>query len=359
MKKLSFFISCLVFTTGFLSSCGNSTPENKETIRYVKASEVLPSTGDDVSIYNGVVKERRDVILSFKVGGPVKELLVDEGDYITKGQAIAKIDKRDYKINLQATEARYKQTKGEYERYQELYKRKKLPENTLDKLKAGYLMAKSQYEAAVNALEDTELKAPFSGYVNKKYIENFETVAPGTPIIQLLDFSDLEVVVGIPENNINEMSDIYQITCDIKNANKIEIPAKLKSLSKKTGSDRMFEAKILLSGDDIQYKVKPGMVAKVKITKNNSNDNHLLVPIESIFTSGQNKYVWVIDNSSNKVLKKEVNTFNIHGNGLIEISSSIINIGDNVVTAGVHSLTENQEVKILPKKSETNIGGLL
>ncbi len=359
MKKSSFFIAYLIFAAGFLSSCGNNTPENNDTIRYVKATEVLPSKGNNVSIYNGVVKERRDVTLSFKVGGPVNELLVDEGDYVTKGQVIAKIDKRDYNIKLQATEAQYTQTKGEYERYQELYKRKKLPENTLEKLKAGYLMAKSQYEATVNALEDTELKAPFSGYVNKKFIENFETVAPGTPIIQLLDFSDLEVVVSIPENNINEMSDIYKITCDIKNANQINVPATLKSLSKKTGSDRMFEAKILLEGESIKQIVKPGMVAKVNITKNSSNNNHLLVPIESVFTTGQNKYVWVIDQNSNKVIKKEVNTFNIQGNGLIEVSSSIINIGDKVVTAGVHSLTENQEVKILPKKSETNIGGLL
>lgn len=359
MKKISFYIPAMVLAIGLLSSCGDNTTEHTESIRYVKATEVLPSQGNDVLIYNGVVKERRDVTLSFKVGGPVNELLVDVGDYVTKGQAIAKIDKRDYNIQLQAREAQYTQAKGEYERYQELYKRKKLPENTLDKLKAGYLMAKSQYEAAVNALEDTELKAPFSGYVNKKFIENFETVGPGVPIIQLLDFSDLEVVVSIPENNINEMNDIYKISCDIKNANKIEIPAKLKSLSKKTGSDRMFEAKILLSGDDIQYKVKPGMVAKVKISKNHSIDNHLLVPIESVFSNGKNKYVWIIDTNSNKVVKKEVQTFSIQGNGLIEISSSIISIGDNVVTAGVHSLTENQQVKILPKKSETNIGGLL
>ena len=358
MKKISFYIPAMVLAIGLLSSCGDNTTEKTESIRYVKATEVLPSQGNDVLIYNGVVKERRDVTLSFKVGGPVNELLVDVGDYVNKGQAIAKIDKRDYKIQLQAREAQYTQAKGEYERYQELYKRKKLPENTLDKLKAGYLMAKSQYEAAVNALEDTELKAPFSGYVNKKFIENFETVGPGVPIIQLLDFSDLEVAVSIPENNINEMSDVYKITCDIRNANKSGIPATVKSISKKTGSDRMFEAKILLEDNDIKHKIKPGMVAKVKVQKNNSDNNNLLVPIESVFSNGQKKYVWLIDNNSHKVKKREVNVSEIQGNGLVEISATI-NIGDIVVTAGIHSLVENQEVKVLPKKSETNIGGLL
>ncbi|MCW3786020.1 efflux RND transporter periplasmic adaptor subunit [Plebeiibacterium sediminum] len=358
MKKISFYIPAMVLAIGLLSSCGDNTTEHTESIRYVKATEVLPSQGNDVLIYNGVVKERRDVTLSFKVGGPVNELLVDVGDYVTKGQAIAKIDKRDYNIQLQAREAQYTQAKGEYERYQELYKRKKLPENTLDKLKAGYLMAKSQYEAAVNALEDTELKAPFSGYVNKKFIENFETVGPGVPIIQLLDFSDLEVVVSIPENNINEMSEVYKITCDIRNANKTSIPATVKSISKKSGSDRMFEAKILLEDSDANHEIKPGMVAKVKVQKSNSDNKNLLVPIESVFSSGQKKYVWLIDNNSHKVKKQEVNVSEIQGNGLVEISAAI-NIGDIVVTAGIHSLVENQEVKVLPKKSETNIGGLL
>ena len=298
MKSKNLWLSILLTTAVVFTSCGDKCSTQEEAkVRYVKSAVALPASGNSKLVYNGVVKENRQVTMSFKVGGPVEALLVDAGDYVQKGQILARIDKRDYKIQVQATEAQYKQTKGEYERYKELYQRKKLPENTLDKLEAGYLMAKSQYEAAKNALADTDLKAPFSGYINKKMIENFQTVGAGQPIVELLDFSNLEVVVSIPEGQINEMNEVATITCDIKNAGLSAIPAKVKTLSKKTGSDRMFEAKILLKGDNLD-NVKPGMVAKVNVVKLLEGGNGLLVPIESVFAEAGKKYVWIISQNS-------------------------------------------------------------
>ncbi len=348
----------LVLIAVVFTSCGDKcATQEAEQVRYVKSSEVLPANGNSKLIYNGVVKENRQVTLSFKVGGPVQELLVDAGDYVQKGQVLARIDKRDYNVQVQATEARYTQAKAEYERYLELYERKKLPENTLDQLKAGYLMAKSQYEAATNALTDTDLRAPFAGYVNQKLIENFETVGAGQPVVELLDFSDLEVVVSIPEGQINAMNEISKITCDIKNANQFNIPAKVKTLSKKTGDDRMFEAKILLQGNDLNKGIKPGMVAKVNVLKFEEGENGMLVPIESVFAEAGKKHVWIISEDST-VEKHEVFASKVRENGLIEIKNHI-KAGQQVVTAGVHSLIEGQKVKVLPKQSETNIGGLL
>ncbi|MCW3807946.1 efflux RND transporter periplasmic adaptor subunit [Plebeiibacterium marinum] len=356
MRRANFLMLALMLAAGIFTSCGSNESQDKEKARYVKSTEILPADNNNKLIYNGIVKERRQVTLSFKVGGPVQELLVDAGDYVQQGQVLARIDKRDYNIQVQATEARYTQTKAEYERYQKLYERKKLPKNTLDQLKAGYLMAKSQYDAAINALADTDLKAPFSGYVDKKMIENFETVGAGQPIVELLDFSDLEIVVSIPEGHINEMNDIAQITCDIRNANQFDVPAKVKSLSKKTGDDHMFEAKILLETENLEH-IKPGMVAKVKVLQDSSCKESMLVPVESVFAEAGKKYIWLITSNAT-VKKQEVSVLKVQGNGLIEIKSNI-KAGQQVVTAGVHTLIENQEVKVLPKKSETNIGGLL
>jgi RND family efflux transporter MFP subunit len=356
MKRVNFLIPVFLLVLGLLTSCGSTEPKEKEVVRYVKTAEVLPVSGNSTLIYNGVVKENRQVTLSFKVAGPIVELTVDAGDYVNKGQVLARIDKRDYNVNVQASEARYTQSKAEYERYKELYERKKLPENTLEKLKAGYLMAKSQYEAAVNALEDTDLKAPFAGYVNKKMIENFQTVGAGQPIIELLDFSDLEVVVSIPEGQINEMNEVAKITCDIKNANQFAIPGIVKSLSKKTGSDHMFEAKILLKGENLK-QVKPGMVAKVNVLKDELDNSGLLVPVEAVFSQSEKKYIWVVDQDMT-VQKHEVTVIKIQQNGLIELKNHV-QVGSKVVIAGVHSLVEGQKVQILPEISETNIGGLL
>jgi len=352
---LSIFALIIVF----FSSCNDKSANKESLARYVKATQVLPLVDSSTTIYNGEVKESREVVLSFKVGGPVNKLLVDVGDYVTKGELIAQIDKRDYSIQVQATEAQYTQAKSEYERYKELYERKKLPKNTLDKLKAGYLMAKSQYEAAVNALEDTELRAPFTGYINNKLIENFETVGPGKPIVELLDFQNLEVVINVPESHVTSIGEITKIVCDIRNANQFNIPAKIKTISKKSGKDGLFKVKVILEGN-VNKDIKPGMVAKVKIVQSDvkSLDVGVLVPVEAVFAEGQQKYIWYIDEGTMQIMKKKVTIQKVAGNGLLQVAANV-KPGDIIVTAGVHSLLENQVVKVLPKKSETNIGGIL
>ncbi len=357
MKRIKLLTPILILGIAFLSSCGSKDEKGGLTERYVKSTVVKACSGDSEAIYNGVVKERRQVTLSFKVGGPVNKLLVDEGDFVEKGQVIASIDKRDYSTQLQAAEAQHSQAKAEYERYLQLYERRMLPENTLDKLKAAFLMTKSKYEAALHAYDDTDLKAPFSGYVNNKLIENFETVSPGMPIVELLDLSDMEVVINIPESQIATFSKDSKIKCDIRNANQHNLSARVKSISKKSGADRMFEVKIVLEGQ-VGKNVKPGMIAKVYTTQQMNADNGVLVPIESVFAEGNEKYIWYVESTSMEVKKIPVQIEKICGEGLVKIKSEI-HPGDVIVSAGVHSLVEGQKIKFLPKKSESNYGGLL
>ncbi len=338
-------------------SCSEQSEQKKQTARYVKTFTVHPGSAIKETVFNGVVNEQREVTLSFKVAGPVNQLLVDDGDYVEKGQVIARIDKRDYKVNLDVATAQYNQAKSEYERYQELYDRDKLPANTLDKIKAGYLMAKSQYENAKNALEDTDLKAPFSGYIHQKLIENFETVSAGRPIVKLIDVSSLDVTISVPEAMVNQMEKVNKITCDIKNAHQENIPASIKTISKKSGLDRLFEVKINITPNN-RTTVKPGMVAVVNVQYQPKGDSNTQVPVEAVFAQGSKSYVWVVDKNTNEVSKQEVSVGKLLGSGMIEIVSGITT-GNVVVTAGVHSLVENQQVKLMPKKSATNIGELL
>ncbi|WP_282038496.1 efflux RND transporter periplasmic adaptor subunit [Saccharicrinis aurantiacus] len=356
MKQIFFIAVQAILVLGF-SACSNTNDAKVKKARYVKSYKVLPSSGNKTIVYNGVVSENREVALPFKVGGPVTQLLVDDGEYVERGQTIASIDKRDYKINVQTAKAQFEQIEAEYDRYQKLYNQDKLPANTLDKVKSGYLMAKSQLEAAENALSDTDLRAPFSGYISEKLIENFETVAPGQPIVKLIDVSKLEVIISIPENQINEVEKLENITCDIKNANRFNVPASVKSISKKSGPDRMFEVRLILNDIDGTL-VKSGMVAKVSVNFFPKSSNGISVPIEAIFAEGTKSYVWSVNKVNMKVAKKEVVVGDLVGSGFVTIKEGVT-INDVVVTAGVYSLQENQEVKILPNKSASNVGGLL
>jgi multidrug efflux pump subunit AcrA (membrane-fusion protein) len=100
------------------------------------------------------------------------------------------------------------------------------------------------------------------------------------------------------------------------------------------------------------------MVAKVKVIHKVDVEEGLMVPVESVFSKEGKNGVWLVDKKTNKVVKKEVEVKKICGEGYLHVISDI-KPGDIVVTAGVYSIIENQEVKLLPKKSKTNTGGLL
>jgi len=349
MKKQSFKLLILLLVMGItIVSCSSEKETKQTTQRYVKVEKLGKKRFNEELVFHGQLKEKKEVNVAFKVGGQIYNVLVDEGDYVKENQVIARIDPRDYKIQLQSAKAQFLQIEGEYARYKELYKKNKLPVNTLEKMEAGYLSAKSAYEAAENALNDTELKAPFEGYIYKKNINNFENVASGKPIYSLLDVSHLEVHFSLPESKINKAEKFEAITCDISNANAYNVKAKVLSVNEKSNGNDMFDVRLVID-NSLNKELKPGMSAKVKIMLPVANANSVVVPVESVFYKEGKTYVWVFNESSSTVECKAVKVNMLETEGLMSVLSGLKG-QEYVVTAGVYSLTDQQSVKILNNK---------
>lgn len=349
MKQQTISLVALLILIGLsFAGCGHQEATVKEEPRYIK---VMQPGGTEMSqeyVFNGQLKEKREVNVAFKVGGQVLEILVDEGDYVQEGQVIARIDKRDYKIQLQKATAQYNQMKGEYERYQQLYEKKKLPVNTLEKLKAGYLAAESGYEAARNAFNDTELKAPFTGYIYHRNIDRYENVGPGQPIVTLIDVSHLEVHFSLSESQVNVVSQFDHITCDVPNAQRYNIPAEFLSINEKANGNDMFDVRLMIT-DHQKGNLKPGMSARVHIKMPEATEGLVQIPVESVFYNEDQPHVWVYNAASSTVKSRRIHVEELVRNGYMTVSKGITN-KDQIVIAGVHSLTEDQVVKILNNK---------
>lgn len=356
--KFKNIILLLGLTIITLSGCKNSTKEvpQTKTIKKVKVETVTDDTVQNTMTLNGKIKEKSLTSLSFRVGGPLKKLNVKQGDYVRTGQVIAEIDNRDYQLQIETSKAQFEQAEGEYNRYKQLVEQKKIPENTFEKIKSGYLMTKTAYENAQNQLNDTKLKAPFSGYIYEKFVENYQTVGPGAPIVSIIDNSHLEVVASIAESQLNRIKSDKKSYLHVKNAGINKLPVQLLSVSEKAKQDGLYEVKFSFENKD-DLKVAPGMTAEVTIYCQ-SGENQLSVASTAIFHEKTSTYVWIYNSSTGKVEKREVNILLDGTDGRVNIRSGLNN-GEQVVTAGVHYLAEGQEVKPLPASSVTNIGGLL
>lgn len=152
-------------------ACGGKDTQDKQELS-VSTSQVtaLPQNGNKEFPF--IARPFRTSELSFRVGGPIDRFDVYAGNRYERGNIIAEIDPRDFRIRKERAEAVYRQSKAEFERIEALYRKENISASTYEKAKADYISAKTAFDTAVCELEDTRLTAPFTGYVGEVYIEN-------------------------------------------------------------------------------------------------------------------------------------------------------------------------------------------
>ncbi len=354
-SKITLLITALSLTV-LISACTGKSENIHKAVKYVKVEKVQSDHKNDVLTFNGSIKEQSLTSLSFRVGGPLVKLNFKSGDFVPKGAVIASIDKRDYELQLSSTETQYNQLKGEYERYKELYEKGKIPANTYEKIESGYLMAKTSYDNAQNQLFDTDLKAPFDGYIHEKFIENYMTVGPGIPVVSIIDLSNLEVVISVPENQLKKVRKSTNNYLSVSNAGVNNLPLEVKSIGEKAGSDGLYEMKLYFK-NEASLDISPGMSAEVKMICKERNAG-IKIPVSAILHEGSVDYIWIYNDETGSIHKQEIKLGKLIAGKQIEVISGLSD-GDMLVTAGVYYLYEGQKVKPVKPASESNVGGLL
>lgn len=351
MKNL---IIIITFLTGIamLAACGSKEVEKKERVRPVK-SLIIGDIGDPTGKgFPGVTKETQESEMSFRVGGPIVKLNVVEGAKVKKGALIAEIDPRDYRVTVQSTEARYNQTKAESDRFYRLWKKGSVAKNDYERRFANYLEAEAAWEDAKNALKDTKLYAPYTGFYGPKLANLGEEVRPKQAITTIVDLSVVEVRTTIPEQLAVQLLnfDSYEVRIETY-PDKVFI-ATLKELEKKPTPEG-FPLHLILdhvNKPGSKYKVAAGMTCRVNIILKKTQDDkgNIIIPITAVFEgdSDNSMAVWIINPENNTVSKQNVIVGDLVGNDNIHIVKGI-SLGQQIVVAGVQRLTEGDKVNIL------------
>ncbi|MBI9089361.1 MAG: efflux RND transporter periplasmic adaptor subunit [Desulfobacterium sp.] len=344
-----------------------------EKVRPVKANRLTAPMATSIRSFPGSAQATREVNLAFRVSGPLVALKGNTGDKVTQGDIIARIDPRDFKVQVKAlgaklvaSRAKRTESKLQYERYIHLIKENAAAKATYDQVKAAYEMAQAQVdvdlknlEAARNALKDTVLIAPFTGYIHNKRVENYETVSQGQPIFSVVDLSTMEVEIGIPENLVGKVDTFTHYQCTFESMPQINFNATLKEVGKKPNpSNHTYPLTLILNPEE-SSSVRPGMSAEVTVSiAGQSKTAWFSVPAQSIVNDGQRKtFVWMVDENTGKVSKRSVETGGFTHTG-IEVKGDI-HAGNWVVTAGASFLKEGQTTRILEQASKTNVGKIL
>ncbi len=328
--------------------------------RPVKIEPVKSASASAMRAFPGVAQAVREATLAFRVGGPLRKLPVDVGQYIQEGELIAQIDRRDFDVRVKALTARLEAYRAQhvdaelqFTRYTKLYAKNAVPKAEFDHVKATFDRISAQVEAtrqelqaARNALEDTSLRAPFSGYVHRKFVENYDFVKETQPIVLFLDCSVIEVTAGIPEEMVADDIHLERFSCTFDTYPGIRLEAHLKELGRKPrASNQTYPLTVTLTPPE-SLQVRPGMASTVHISfTSRTSKPCVLVPVSAVVNDRENRsWVWQYNNSTATVDRQAVKTGRLTEEGL-EVYGDLQE-GMLVVSAGAHFLQPGQKVTV-------------
>lgn len=354
MNKFIAFCSLLVVMA--FSGCHHK--ETKPFLRSVELVNPVRVGNESVKKFSGIVKEDEEISLSFKTAGQIEKIYVKSGDKVRKGQIIAKLDTKDYKLGVESAQVQYDQMTREVDRMKQLYEHKNLSGNDYDKAISGLKQLKMQLENNQNKLSYATLKSPVDGIIEDIYFEPSEMVNAGTAIGTLLKVENMGVEFDIPVNQYIELHDVLRYTCRMPYAPDHTIPMHFVSVTPKADGNQLYRVRLAFDSlNDLRMTAGMNVEVDIYTTNQKVNSGQLTLPLHAVFKDDNGTYVWVVDNQ-NKVHKRSVSLVGMDENGNAIVSGGLT-VQEKVVKAGVHVLQENETVHVIASPSDTNIGGLL
>ncbi|MHC4477799.1 MAG: efflux RND transporter periplasmic adaptor subunit [Planctomycetota bacterium] len=355
--------------TFFIASCGKKEePPPREVVRPVKMMTVTSSSEAFKRRLPGTVRAAQRVDLAFQVGGPLIELPVEEGQNVKKGQLLARIDPRDFQVNLRNAEGQQAKAKAALQRAQKEYDRivrirKQDPgaasesmvdrrRADLDKAKADIKSLQATVEAAKDKLDYTYLRAPFSGIIATRYVDNFQEVRAKQPVVTLDDLSHVEILVDVPENAMATVrAGNVSAFAEFTGAPDKRYEVNLKEYSTRADPKTQTYRVVLTMPAPEDIRVLPGMTATVEGTRpdQEKTSDRFVTPAIAVFADETGaSHVWVYDKETMTVQRRKVITGNLTGTGSIEIVGGLAT-GDMIAVSGVSMLREGMKVKPVDK----------
>lgn len=333
-----------------LGACDGNSSSQEETI-IVKTATANAYSNETVKEFPIITQPFRTTELSFRVSGPVDRLDVYAGNYYRRGDIIAEIDPRDYRIRRERAEAVYRQAKAEYERISTLYQKNNLSASAYEKARAEYTSAKAAFDTAVNELEDTRLVAPFDGYVGEVYVEKFQDVKASQPVLTFIDIDQLKIEAYVTQDIAYRVQprQSVRLTLDVQPDTTLE--AQVAEVSKGTTQNNLsYLVTALLPNKEA--RLLAGMSGKIRFEEaapelaDSTATRLVCIPQTALCNRPTvGSYVWTVQPESGMVSQRKVTVSGLlpHGNAGVTAG---LQPGEIVATSNLRFLSDGMKVKI-------------
>jgi RND family efflux transporter MFP subunit len=345
--KIPFFVTLI-----FLAGCEPAVVEESqnEIIRPAKIFRVAENAQNLRHTLVGRVGAAQTVDVSFEVSGQLQTLPVLEGQTAEKDAILATLVTTDFELTLREAQVQLKLAKQDLTRKQRLLKDKGVSPSIVDDAQAVYELQQVNYNQAKEALSDTTIRAPFDGYIAKRYTDNYGNVRAGDKIVRINDLSELLVYASIPEKLVATVTQdhIVSFSASFSFAPGETFPLTYRENTGEADSIAQTYRVTFAMKNPQGRNILPGMTATVNIERRADTTNipAITIPITALVTNPDKSFfVWRYDAESHEVNKQPVEIGSPVSYG-VPVTKGLAS-GNLIVATGASQLHAGMKVRIL------------
>lgn len=320
------------------------------SVRFTEARELDLSRSVELV---GSVESRSASVVAAAVDGVVAALPAREGDRVARGAPLVVLDAAEAELLLAAARgeleeaaARLTLARSNLERFRGLYEDQIISRQELDDAVAeeeAWRGRKTQLAADVERLErDVRLsviRAPFSGTVVAEHTAVGQWLAVGEPAAEVVDLSDLEVTVEVPEREIGDLRPGAGATVAFEALPGLEVEGEVRAVVPKADPrGRSFPVKISIPNPE--YRISVGMLARVRLPV--GRGRVLAVPKDAVVDQGAERVVFVV--TADETVRRAVVRTGVAQGVWLAVEGDLA-AGDRVVVRGNERLLAGQTVR--------------
>jgi membrane fusion protein (multidrug efflux system) len=356
------WIVCALFALG-LTACGScsgsgaapasTTPaepavEEEDSIA-VRTAVLSRDTLSELYATTATLRADKLATVTARTEGVVRRLLVEEGDSVQKGQALAELENEEQKITFAREQATAENLQSEFDRAGALHDQGLTSDEEFETARRSARESSHSADLAELQLARTTIRAPFSGRVLTRHIDLGATISNGTAVFDLADLDPLYADIGVPERHIGRLSVGQSVrlsadSFDLATMAEIERIAPLVDIE--TGTVKVTLA---ISGQPV---LRPGTFVRVDVVIDTHVDT-LVVQRSALVPEGRRWHMFRLNDAGTHVERLEVRR-SYEEDERVEIApvdpDVTLKDGDRVVVVGASALSDG--VRVDPGSSE-------
>jgi membrane fusion protein (multidrug efflux system) len=305
--------------------------------------EVQPAArGEMLAVYSGTAPIEADgeAVVVAKVGGELRQLLVEEGAHVRKGQVLARLDGERLRLEAAQSKAQLSKLERDYKRNVELQQRGLVAVSAFENLRYEVDAARAAYDLTALQLSYTDIRAPIDGVVAERFVKAGNTLNPNDKLFRVADLSPLVAHVHVPESELRKLRTGQVASAQVDAAGGA-FQSFIQRISPVVDSNTG-TFKVTLELRDPSNKLKPGMFARIDIVHERRTDV-VRIARSALLEDDGNQRVFVVQ--AGKAVSRPV-TLGLTNGPLVEVLSGVA-VGDPVVIVGQGTLKDGSPVRVV------------